>query len=432
MRVGLIQAFDRETLKRKPIPPLGLAYLASYVGKYLGFTDINIHEDLDDLISGKPDLVGISAYTPFFGLAEEAARAVKAALSVPVIAGGIHITALPHTLPQVFDAAVLGEGEQTFLEVLELFQKTGRLPHEGLARIPGLVFWKGGQRVFTEPRPLIEPLDRIPFPKRDLLKWPRGTHYLFSSRGCPYSCAFCSPRLHWKKFRTFSAPYVVEEIKDLARRFDVEMVVFNDDLLIGNPGRMGELASLISGAGLPPIPFGGDVRANLVTPELCRLLAQMNFKVVSFGAESASERVLSRLKGGVTVLDNQRAVDLLFEQGIKIKVSFVILSPWEEYDDLMETIRFLFKNRGKLSQVSLLPLVPLPGTPVWQHAVEKGVVSEEMDWIKLNLDTFNPDEIVLHNFTRADMERFHREVFAMFSDAGMTDQYRALFGPEKE
>ncbi|MDP2726369.1 MAG: cobalamin-dependent protein, partial [Dehalococcoidia bacterium] len=224
MRVGLQQVIDDRSQVERRYPPLGLSYIASYLGKYGGLNDVVFRRDYQELIAETPDMVGISAVTHNFPRAVHSAQEIKKALKVPVIVGGPHISALPHSLPSCFDVGVLGEGEETFLEICRQYEAQGRLEPETLSHTPGIVFHGDGGTVVTPPRPLIEPLDRIPFPRRDLFQepWDSSFHqdmHMLTSRGCPYKCVFCFSTQYWGRIRFFSPKYVVEEIKELVENW---------------------------------------------------------------------------------------------------------------------------------------------------------------------------------------------------------------------
>ena len=215
-------------------PPLGIAYIASYLKKYLGNIDISIVDREKDMLKAvlkeKPDMIGISSVTKEFSNTIELIKEVKKKINIPVILGGPHISALPNTLPDVFDIGVVGEGEETFFELMKIFLDEKKFSVEKLKNIKGICYHDGDVKI-TERRKFIEPLDKIPFPARDLFNMERdylvrrnsgtgkrisrATHIL-TSRGCPFNCRFCASSKFWEhRIRYFSAEYVVNEIKEI-------------------------------------------------------------------------------------------------------------------------------------------------------------------------------------------------------------------------
>ncbi|MDO8691834.1 MAG: radical SAM protein, partial [Dehalococcoidia bacterium] len=369
-------------------PPLGLSYLASYLSKYGGIDQIVFRRSPQDLIAEKPDIVGISSVTHNFNRAIRSAGEIRESLGVPVVVGGTHISALPHTLPSCFDAGVLGEGEETFLDLCRRYESKGRLTPDILGQIPGIVFHGEEGTLTTTVRPLIDPLDRIPPPRRDLLREsvdPSFRHdmHMLTSRGCPYRCVFCFSTQYWGRIRFFSPRRVVDEIKDLVENWGATSINLYDDLFIANRNRLKEIADLLEQEGLTgKVRLScASARADLLDEEVCALLRRMNVQAIGFGAESGSQPVLSYLKKDTTTVeDNQRVIDLCQNYGFQLFASFIIGSPGEEEKDLVATYEFISKNASRFHAVDVYSLTPYPGTPVWQEAASRGMVSDDMDW----------------------------------------------------
>lgn len=418
MKVGLLQAIDDRSQIERRYPPLGLSYLASYLAKYGGIGSVVFKRDPQDLIADKPDFVGVSSVTHNFNRAIHAAEEIKKALGVPVVVGGPHISALPHTLPSCFDLGVLGEGEETFLDICRQYQAKGRLEPELLAGIPGIVFHGENGPAVTPSRPPIQPLDRIPPPRRDLLLDSldgsfRHDMHMLTSRGCPYKCVFCFSTQYWGRTRFFSPRYVVDEIKDLVENWGAKSINLYDDLFIANRGRLREIAELLEKEGLRDrVRLScASARADLLDDEICTLLRSMNVQAIGFGAESGSQSTLSYLKKDTTTVeDNQRVIDLCQEYGFQLFASFIIGSPCEEEADLVDTYEFIRRNASKFHAVDVYSLTPYPGTPIWNDAASRGLVSEQMDWDILAQDpqVCDTSRLILLN------QRLSREQFYLY------------------
>jgi len=91
---------------------------------------------------------------------------------------------------------------------------------------------------------------------------------------------------------------------------------------------------------------------------------------------------LKYLKGNATVEENWRAIDLLKNADIQTNASFIIGVPDETKEEVMQTYDFI--KRSRLDTVTVNRLIPFPGTPVWEYASKKGLVSEDMDWSRIN------------------------------------------------
>ena len=401
MRIAFIRALNPVIPYQSSLPPLGSGYLAAYLPQQYWIAEVTYHHTVDEVLAAKPDLVGISSATENFNSAVEIAQRVKEELRIPTIVGGIHITSLPHTLPAVFDVGMIGEGELTFTELVRLYHDCSPTPTD-LAKIPGICFHENGGVRVTALRELIPNLDVLPYPDRDVLgdRWKvpyAEQSHLITSRGCPYNCAFCASALHWRRFRYFSAEYVVEEIEFLRKKYDPEEIYFFDDLFIGHQKRFKEICQLIKERQLHQgVTFRSYGRVDLINEELAQLFHDLHFKSVDFGFEANTQEILSYYnKSNATPERNQAAIDLLSPHGISIGANLIIGAPPETLDDMMETFRFVERNKDCLDRVSMGPLLALPGTTVWEEARKKGIVSENMDWSRLE---FNPDNFDLERY----------------------------------
>jgi radical SAM superfamily enzyme YgiQ (UPF0313 family) len=372
-------------------PPLGIGYLIAYLKKKIKsvnlevqFANKNIEEEILDF---DPDLICISSVTQDYGRAIEYSRLIKEKFSnKPILIGGVHISSCQNSLDKTMDIGVLGEGEETFYELINLFLLRGVFDQKDLIKINGIAFWGGdGKLKITPPRNLIEPLDKIPFSDRSFFNR-RGGTYIITSRGCPFKCAFCSSSHFWKKVRFFSAEYVVNEIKHLREKYQVKTVMVYDDLFPASRERVKRIIDLLDNENLlGKIRFHGAIRANLVDEEICYLLKKMGFNSLGLGLESMSPSVLKYLKGeNITVEDNYNAVKLIRKYGMGVSASFIIGTPHETEKDIRLTYEFLEKAR--LDNFWIYLLTPFPGTPVWDYAKKRGLVSDDMDWNRLNVN----------------------------------------------
>jgi radical SAM superfamily enzyme YgiQ (UPF0313 family) len=302
---------------------------------------------------------------------------------ISVVVGGPHISALPECLSQDMDVGCIGEGEQTFFELLQLFNERGCFLPKDLELIRGVVYLDRGKLVRTSPRTPFARLDDIPHPNRSLVGY-QSHAYMFTSRGCPYRCVFCASSRFWGHVRFASPEYVVEEISELVGR-GAKIISFYDDLFVANKPRIKQIADLVVSRGLHrAVKFTCSCRANVVTEDLVRCLVRMNVVSVGMGLESGSDRVLSYLKGRVSVKDAEYSIRLFKSVGIQVNASFVIGSPQETESEIMETYNFIRTNR--LDFVDTYVLTPYPGTPIWDDAAERGLVSQTMDWSRLNVN----------------------------------------------
>ena len=364
--------------------PLWPAYLASYVDKQLGTGKFKFHlmslNIKKELMSFKPHLVAISSVSPRYNHAIKCAGIAKN-FGIPVIIGGIHISTLPNTLTKDMDIGCIGEGGDTFVELLQHYVNYGEFKPERLGDIKGIVYHENGGLKLTSGRTICKSLDELPHPKRSIIDYHR-TDTMMTSRGCPYKCPYCAVTLYWDKISYASPEYVVEEISELVEN-GTKIIKFYDDLFITNKKRLKAIADRIIENNLHrKVRFTCWIRSDSITAEVAEILKSMNMVSVEIGLESGCERSLNYLKGGsVTIEDNWRAVNLLKDSGIQTNATFIIGSPDETEEEIMQTYNFIKECR--LDTVTVNRLVPFPGTAIWDYALKRNLVSTDMDWSKI-------------------------------------------------
>lgn len=403
-----VNAINRANWLEYSLPPLGLGYLVSSLRENFGrdYIDFKIVDrDIEQAINEfKPNIIGITSVSQNYNKAIKYASIAKK-YNLPVIMGGVHISALPSTLTKDMDVGVIGEGEQTIIELFNLFENKGCFDSGELENISGAVFRKGGKLTVTGKRNPIEPLDNVSMPARDLFTINKST-YMFTSRGCPYRCTFCASSRFWDRLRFFSAEYVVNEIEYLVKKYNVKEIKFFDDLFIADRLRVRQILDLLEKRNiLDKVTFSCSARSNLVDDELAWLLQQMNVKFVGMGLESGCPATLKYLKGGnISVMQHINALKTLRNYGIKSSATFIIGSPKESQEDILQTLRFIKEN--PMSDFDVYVLTPFPGTPVWDYAKAKNLVSEDMDWDILNMnfgENYNHAIILSERLTRDEL-----------------------------
>lgn len=405
--------------RREIYPPLGICCLSAAL-KEKGYGNISLIDRLYEnnkeivraILRTKPDIIGMSTYsTGIYDIMEVSKQLKQKAPGVPIVWGGPHITSLPKTLPDCVDIGVIGEAEETLIEIVENITSCGTDP-KYLKQIRGISFHDGEKVYLTEERPFISELDSLPAPDYSLLdmSWylapkrylvMRGIYRgitIISSRGCPFRCIYCQSSNQWKRIRYYSPEYVVNTILNLKHSYPyINAVNIVDDLFTANRERLIKIVKLIKDAGLcKGISYNVNSRPDIVDKELLALLKEINVIQIGYGFESGSQKILSYLKNNtVSIEDNENAAEMTNKYGIGVGGQFMIGTPGETKQDMLKTADFL--KRHAMSHAHLSVTTPLPGTQLWEYAKEKGFVDENMDWRRLDFGNPNNPRLVYIN-----------------------------------
>ena len=402
LKILFINAIEPERTIQCKYSPLGIGHLVSALRERFADLDIRIvSDDVGEAISHfQPDIVGISSVTQNYERAIKYAAIAKKS-GAWVLCGGVHISMLPSTLTEDMDVGIIGEGERTICELVQLYldHRAFNMP---LSIVPGIVYHTDGEIFTTASRDPIVCLDTLPPSARDMFPQ-RLEDYIFTSRGCPYKCVFCSSTRFWPGVRFFSARYIASEVKWLFEN-GTRLVHIYDDIFPLNLKRIRDTTDQLRDMGvLGKVEFSCSVRANMVTHSMLVALKEMGVRSIGLGLESGSEYVLRYLKGNIHLKDNIRAIQMIKQFGFKVGGSFIIGAPDESLRDIELTYRFIKKH---LLSFSIYPLTPFPGTPLWGYALSKGLVSNDMDWSRLDVKHGRRDSIILStHLTRSQLDR---------------------------
>lgn len=399
-KIKLILVFQAESLPLNLTPHFGLLCLAAYIKKYFPQFTIKVIESVEPLkevISFKPDIVGITAASPDYESAKLLAKSIRKRFDCPIILGGVHISTCPESFTPFFDVGVVGEGEITFSELLKLYIKKKKFPKNDLKEIDGLVFLDHQKIVKTKPRQLIQDLDSLPYPARELINMEedhlqnqanlhgvKRITVITTSRGCPFHCIYCASSAYWSKHRVNSVDHIIKEIDFVIKTYHVDGIIFWDDLFITPKSRVMELVREIKKRGWDKkIVFSSQVRADVFDDDIAKALKSINVKRLSFGFESYSPRMLNYLKGGSTsVQKNIDAIDLCHKYGIEVTSGLIVGAPGETIEDLK--INYEVMKKHPMEGTSIYLLTAYPGTKTWALAAEKNIVNKDMDMRRLH------------------------------------------------
>ncbi|MDW7761291.1 MAG: radical SAM protein [Acidobacteriota bacterium] len=358
------------------------------------------------MASFRPDLVGITFMSTKMGAVAGIVDISKRLFpQVPVILGGDHPTVLYEaTLRKLkADAAVIGEGERTFAEIVRRIE-SGRTDFEG---IPGLAVRKpDGEIALSPPRPLIEDIDTLAFPDRESLHKldtyrPDDLSMIMTSRGCPFHCAFCSS-IWERRVRNRSIPHIMREITYLVERFGTRNLYFKDDTFTVDRRRVREFCRAIKDSRLD-VRWECLTRIELVDPEILEEMREAGMIYLKIGIETGSPRILKDTGKNLTLEQIRRGARILREAGQKWSAFFMIGYPDETEEDIRMSRDLIGEIRP--TYVSMSTLVPYPGCRYYYDLEKDGLIGEDSDW-----NLYDPFSLETHFTRRIGRERFRELV----------------------
>ena len=406
-------------------PPLGLLYIAGLVRKHGHVPRVvdvpalkwSIEETIKYVMKEDPDVVGISAMTINALNANAIAEALKKnSFRGPIVFGGPHITAVPlETMKRFpsFDVGVLGEGEMTFLELMNHFGSG-----EPLDAVRGIVWRKDGEHVINPPRPFIANLDALPLPAWDLLPNFPGAYphsaleakrqpaaSIITSRGCPHHCTFCDRAVFGTKVRHHSAHYTLDMLRHLKHNYGVKDIMFLDDNLLINRTKLLAICDAMVQEKMD-LTWYCISHAKFMTEDRVVRIREAGCWTMEVGIESGSESILRLLNRNTPKSEIAAAIKRAHAVGIRVKGNFIFGLPTETRETLQESIDFALSTDLSLFQQTFLTL--WPGCELSEKASEYG--ETESDWAKLAhfQISFVPKGLSREDLLKASTEAFRR------------------------
>ncbi|MFC1592017.1 B12-binding domain-containing radical SAM protein [Thermodesulfobacteriota bacterium] len=304
------------------------------------------------------DLLGVHAvyfweHTPeLFSFLE---RLRAAGRSMPIVLYGFFPTQAHARILELFscvDAVILGEPEETFLELVDALQRRGSFD-AGVAA--GVACREGGRVVRGAQRALVSDLDGLPFPIRSELFLSRLGGQVLGSRGCPGACSFCCINPFYgcgPGWRGRTAASISAELEALLPRLQRKYVYFLDASFFvpGSAGRArrAEMAEMLGGHG---IEFGLECRATDIDEQIVSCLARAGLRDVFLGVESVSATALKRMRKRIDRSKSRRAIELLRDCGIEPSLGFIMFGADTTLAEVRENFTFL-QNGGLLTRLS--------------------------------------------------------------------------------
>ena len=428
---------------------------------------------IDEISSEKWDMIGIGGLTTTYGRIKELSPIIrKYAPQSLFIGGGGWSTYNPqeilHLVPEM-DLIVIGEGEETFGELYDKVKNNSK----DFDDVNGLCIRdeKFGFK-FTNPRALIADLDTVPYPAYDLME--TEIYFKFSAlplsvesynskrrmstvweRGCPRGCTFCSHngmsridlqniygegdrkageklvRISDKENDTFQLParwptveYAVNNVKLLKEKFDIDFISIVDENMTSNLKWTKEFCELYVKEGLDKtVKWGtlGDAPSVAVKPEIVQIMNDAGCAYISFGFESASDKVLNEdIQKGQSRVHLQKTLEAIKKSKMTPITTFMIGNPHENIDDLMETVDFWIQNGAEVDPFICTPYV---GSPLFYD--NKDYLLQQYD-SKLKLVSegkYNVNKQIVEKWQFEALDKFMKECGDALKYTATVSQY---------
>lgn len=401
MKILLFATPIENVSKQDASYPMGIAFIGTVLekkGHEVKVFDFSFEDSKKILlklekiiISEKPDIVGLSSMTANRTSSFKLASLTKKINpDIKVILGGVHPTIMYEQILKKIpiDFIVIGEGEETMLELVDLIEKKKDISK--FKDVKGIAFKLKGEIIKTEARPFIKDLDTLPIPnhlyfKDRILK--EKLFYLNVSRGCPFACTFCSSSIHWGRVvRRRSPKKVIEELKLLKKQFpEINHVNFNDDEFLVNHKWVKEFCHLLKKENLN-IEWVCGARVTSINDEIIKLIKSAGCQRISLGLESGSPKMLKYMNKQITLEQTKKAFDICKRNGMSTLVNLMVGLPGENSKTINETISFI-KNLPV--DFLYMPSVyhVFPGTKTYELAKEQGFISDDY-WLTSKIVPF--------------------------------------------
>ena len=313
-------------------------------------------------------------------------------------------------------AAVIGEGEEATVELLQMWENKENYPVLGAIHKDQDGIIQGE----IQRRPIAN-LDSLPFPAWELVDmsayidaWGqldsvqpglRGVN-ITASRGCPFSCSFCQPVLDsmfGRKLRQRSPESVVEELKALKQQFNIDAFWFTDDTFTTNRTWVKRFCTALEKANLNLL-WGCTTRANLIPETMMKEMTAVGLRKIGIGLESATDHIREELyQKGVSDQAVIETVHIARKWNVQVLLFLMLGAPKESLAEMRETIRMATSLPASEASFSLF--VPIPGTDLHEQMMKEGI-EMSTNWIDYDYYARQPFEHELSRFQLRMIQRY--------------------------
>lgn len=351
----------------------------------------------------RPGLIAFSCYETSFSWIKAIAHHVKKTANIPTVIGGYYPTLAPEEVisDRCFDYVCIGEGEFPLLELCQ-----GLEEKRDLLRVKNIWTVDRGVVVRNEIRPLIENLDELPFPDRDIIdtqaQLNRGeigdrNIKVIASRGCPYNCTYCSNSFFRKLYpngeryvRMRSVEHLIQELELLKKRFVFDSIGFHDDNLTLYPSWLEKFSRMYKER--IDLPFYCASRVERCSDDVLAKLKYAGCSMILFGVESGDEQYRKQhMKRFMTNEQIKKAFRATRRFGIKTWAFNMIGMPFEKRQNVWRTIALNCSIRPSFAMTTIY--YPFKGTDMGNICYKNGWVNMQK---KERVGTYAFDSILNH------------------------------------
>ena len=342
---------------------------------------------VETLCGLKPDLIGISLMSTEHYWMAEAVKDIR--LKLPeskIIVGGIHAVIYPDEVLAVPGVNLVcnSDGEQVLLEICRMMDK-GKTDWSSIKGLGyrdenGVVRSTGRADFYNYSAEIIE--DRTPYFSRYPVMSKDTVPRFIASRGCPYNCSFCYNGQIQNIFKDSGSKYLrykdpenlIREISNICKRYSVESIFFVDDLFSANKKWLSQFLEIYKRE--IGYPFMCTTRANLMTDDMAKMLAEAGCQTISFGIETGNDAIREKILNK-KVSDKQiiECGQIARKYGIQVQTSNMFCLPEETLQDAYKTIELNHKTGTHLPFCSLF--LPFPNTELADYCIEKGYLKAD-------------------------------------------------------
>jgi len=346
------------------------------------------------LLAQRPDVIGFSImHANRWGGIEIARIAKQIDPEVKIVFGGIGATFLwKHLLKhfKVIDYVVIGEGEYTFLNLLNCLKKKD---DDDIKNVKGIAFKKGSDYIKTESSEFIQDIDNLPVPAKYF-----EYQHVALSRGCPERCTFCgSPQFWGPKVRLHSPEYFVDQLEMLYQK-GIRFFYFSDDTFMLQKKRVIAICKKILKRNLN-IVWVAISSVKYVTAEILAWMRKAGCIQISYGVESGSEKIRNRLNKNIKTDQIKKAFALTTRYGILARAYFIYGSAGENWSTIKETLDLIYAIKPLSVIFYILDI--FPGTALYSDFLKRQNSTDDIwlerieDMMYCESDPKLPPELIL-------------------------------------